>query len=100
MLYCLFRHSAAQAVRDLVVRIGGRTLVKRASLDLIESIARKIGVKLTRKVIGTSLSRWIPIAGAVGVGAYAYYDTAQVASTAIELFEREIEIEREPRPSM
>jgi hypothetical protein len=93
MLYCLFRHSAAQAVRDLVVRVGERALVKRASLHLIQSIAQKVGIKLTQQVIGKSLSRWIPIAGAVGVGAYAYYDTAQVAATAIELFESEIEVQ-------
>ena len=96
MVYCLFRHSAAQVVRDLIVRVGERTLVKRASLGLLESIARGIGIKLTRKAIGKGLSRWIPLAGAIGVAAYAYYDTAQVAATAIELFEWEIEVESDP----
>ena len=92
MVYCLFRHSAAQAVRDLVVRVGERVLIKRGSLTLLESVARKVGLKLTRKVIGKGLSRWIPVAGAIGVGAYAWYDTAQVAATAIELFEQEIAV--------
>jgi hypothetical protein len=95
MVYCLFRHSAAQAVRDLVIRVGERALVKKASLTVLESIARKIGIKLTRQVLGKGLSRWLPIAGAIGVGAYAYYDTAQVAATAIKLFESEIEIQPE-----
>ena len=93
MVYCLFRHSAPQAVRDLIARMGGRVLVKKTSLAFMQSIAKRIGVMLSRKVLGKGLSRWIPIAGAVGVGAYAYYDTAQVAATAIDLFEREIEIE-------
>jgi len=93
MVYCLFRHSAAQAVRDLIVRMGERVLVRRASLELLQRIAQKIGIKLSQKVIGKGLSRFIPFAGAVGVGAYAYYDTAQVAATAIELFELEIEVE-------
>ena len=97
MVYCLFRHSAAQAVRDLVVRVGERVLVKKASLALLESIARSVRLKLSQKVIGRGLSRWIPLAGALGVGAYAYYDTAQVAATAIGLFEREIALEGEPR---
>jgi hypothetical protein len=95
-VYCLFRHSAAQAVRDLVIRVGERALVKKASFTLIESIAQKIGVKLTRQVIGKGLSRWLPIMGAIGVGAYAYYDTAQVAATAISLFENEIEVQPDP----
>ncbi len=93
MIYCLFRHSAAQAVRDLVVRAGERYLVRHATVELIQGIAMKIGIKLSRRVIGKGLSRWIPVAGALGVGAYAWYDSAQVAATAIGLFEREIEIE-------
>ena len=93
MLYCLFKHSAAQAVRDLVVRMGERVLVKRASLRVMQLVAQKVGVKLTQRAIGTGLSRWLPIIGALGVGAYAYYDTAQVARTAIELFEREIDLD-------
>ena len=96
MVYCLFRHSAAQAVRDLVVRAGERFLVKRASVEFLQTVAKKIGIKLSQKVIGKGLSRWIPVVGALGVGAYAYYDTAQVAATAIEMFEGEVEIEGEP----
>jgi uncharacterized protein (DUF697 family) len=93
MVYCLFRHSVPQAVRDLIAHTGGRVLVHRASLAFMQSVARKIGVTLSRKVLGRGLSRWVPVAGALGVGAYAYYDTAQVAKTAIGLFEREIEIQ-------
>jgi len=99
MLYCLFRHSAAQAVRDLVARAGQRYLVKHTSLRLIEGVAQQIGLKVTQQTLGKGLARWIPIAGAVGVGAYAYYDTAQVARTAIKLFERDIDIEPAPGES-
>jgi hypothetical protein len=92
MLYCLFKHSAAQAVRDLVARAGQRFFVKQASVRLLETAAHKIGVKVTQHAIGKGVARWVPIAGAVGVGAYAYYDTAQVAKTAIDLFERDIDV--------
>lgn len=95
MVYCLFRHSAPQAVRDLIARVGGRVLVKKTSLAFMQSVVKRIGVKLSQKVLGKGLSRWVPIVGALGVGAYAYYDTAQVAKTAIALFEREIEIQPE-----
>jgi hypothetical protein len=30
MLYCLFKHAASQAVRDLVIRVGERVIVKAA----------------------------------------------------------------------
>ncbi|MGS5086066.1 hypothetical protein ACVC7V_06100 [Hydrogenophaga sp. A37] len=93
VVYCLFQHTAAQGVRDLVVRVGQRTLVRRASPLLIRAITRRIGTKLAQRALGKGVARWVPIVGAVGVGAYAYYDTAQVAATAIDLFEGVIEVE-------
>lgn len=93
MVYCLFQHTAAGGVRDLVVRVGERTLVRRASPRVIGAITRRIGATLAKRTAGKGLARWIPIAGAVGMGAYAYFDTAQVASTAIDLFEGVIEVE-------
>lgn len=93
VVYCLFQHTAAQGVRDLVVRVGQRTLVRRASPILIRTITRRVGAKLAQKAAGKGVARWIPVVGAVGMGAYAYYDTAQVAATAIDLFEGVIEVE-------
>lgn len=93
VVYCLFQHTATQGVRDLVVRVGQRTLVRRASPALIRTITRRIGAKLAQKAAGKGMARWIPVVGAVGMGAYAYYDTAQVAATAIDLFEGVIEVE-------
>lgn len=93
VVYCLFQHTATQGLRDLVVRVGQRTLVRRASPLLIRAITRRIGTSLAQRAAGKAAARWIPILGAMGVGAYAYYDTAQVAATAIELFEGVIEID-------
>ena len=87
MLYCLFRHTAAQAFRDLVVRMGDRLLFRRMSQTVVERIAKQLGVKLSRRAVGEGVSRWLPVIGALGVGAYAYYDTGQVAATAIALFD-------------
>jgi hypothetical protein len=88
MLYCLFRHSAAQAVRDLVVRVGERVLIRQASLRTTQRMVSSIGLRVTQRSISRGISRWLPVVGAVGVGAYAYYDTQKVAETAIELFSR------------
>ena len=98
MLYCLFRHTAAQAVRDLVVRVGERYLVKKASYGAIETAARKIGIKITQRALGKGISRMIPVLSAVGVGGYAWYDTARVARTAINLFEAPIDQAPPPLP--
>jgi uncharacterized protein (DUF697 family) len=92
MIYCLFRHSAAQAVRDLVVRVGERYLVQRISLRALQVVARAVGVRVTQQALGKTMSRVFPLVGAMGVGAYAYFDTRQVARTAIALFEHDIEV--------
>ena len=93
MVYCLFKHVSAQLFRDVVVRVGERFVIQRASLGFLQSAARTLGVKVTQKVIGKSAARFVPLIGAVGVGAYAYFDTTQVAKTAIELFSKEIVME-------
>jgi hypothetical protein len=86
MLWCLFRHTAAQAFRDLVVRVGDRLLFRRVSYAVAERVAKTVGIKVTQRAVGNGLSRWLPVVGAMGVGAYAYYDTGQVARTAIAMF--------------
>jgi hypothetical protein len=92
MVYCLFRHAAAQVVRDLVVRLGTRLLLRRATVETMERSLQRIGVAVSRRALGRGVSRWLPIAGAVGVGAYAFYDTLQVGRTAREFFESEKDV--------
>lgn len=93
MMWCLFRHTAAQAFRDLVIRVGDRLVFRRMSWGVAERVAKQIGIKLTQRTLSKGASRWLPVIGALGVGAYAYYDTGQVARTAIAMFEGEIVIE-------
>jgi len=92
MMYCLFRHAAAQAVRDLAVRAGQRWMVHAATAHSFRSIAHRVGVKLSERALGSSLARMVPLVGALGVGAYAWYDTRQVARTAFAMFSHEVEI--------
>ncbi|WP_447737281.1 hypothetical protein [Rhodanobacter soli] len=93
MMWCLFRHTAAQAFRDLVVRMGDRLVFRRMSYGVAQRVAKQVGVKLTQRTLSKGVSRWLPVIGALGVGAYAYYDTGQVAGTAIEMFEGEVTLE-------
>lgn len=93
MLYCLFRHVAAQLFRDVVVRVGERVVVQQATLKLLQSLAQQLGIRVTQAMLSKGAARFVPLIGAAGVAAYAYYDTLQVAKTAVELFEREQTIE-------
>ena len=93
MLYCLFKHAAAQAFRDLVVRTGERFIVRRAGVMLLQSLAGKIGLQIAQRTVGKAAARYLPLVGAAGVAGYAYYDTRKVADNAIALFSREISME-------
>jgi hypothetical protein len=95
MLYCLFKHGAAQAVRDLAVRVGERFLIRRVSLRMIQAVLKKVWVRITQRLASKAIARWLPIVGAIGIGAYAYYDTAQVGKTAVGLFGQKLDIEPE-----
>jgi hypothetical protein len=87
MIYCLFRHMASQVARDVVVRAGQRVIVQQLSAGAIGAVLRHVGVSVTKRVAGTAASRWVPIAGAAAVGAYAYWDTMQVAKSTRRLLE-------------
>ena len=94
MMFCLFRHTAAQALRDIAVQAGERWLVQTASLTALRSAARRVGIKLSQRGIGSGMARWLPLVGAAGVGAYAWYDTREVGRTAIKLFAMESAVDR------
>ncbi|HEX6795605.1 MAG TPA: hypothetical protein VF304_17295 [Casimicrobiaceae bacterium] len=85
MLYCLFRHAASQIVRDVAVRGTQRLVIQQLSGSALRSALGTIGVSVSRRVAGNATGRWIPLAGAAAVGAYAYWDTMQVANTATRL---------------
>ena len=86
MMFCLFRHTAAQAVRDLAVRAGERLVVQHVTTQVLKKVAEAIGLKVARRVVGKGVTRWLPVLGVVGVAGYAYYDTAQVGATALDMF--------------
>ena len=81
MIFCLFRHTAAQAVRA-----GERLIVQQVTMQVLKKVAEAIGVKIARRVVGKGLTRWLPVIGVVGVAGYAYFDTVQVGSAALEMF--------------
>jgi hypothetical protein len=87
MLYCLFRHMASHVLRDVAVRAGQRAIVTQLSAGAISGLLQNLGLSVTQRIAGTAASRWVPLAGAAAVGAYAYWDTLQVAKSARRLLE-------------
>jgi len=85
MLFCLFRYGTAAFARDLLVRVGTKIVVRRASLKVMQELLAKVGIKVTQRILGSTASRAIPLIGAGAIGAYAWYDTDQVAVTTERL---------------
>ena len=93
MIYCLFRHGAAMLVRDVVARVGERIVVKQVGLRVIQQTLRRIGIQVTERTLGRTLSRWLPVIGPALIGGYSLLDTRTVGKTAIDTFSRQIEME-------
>ena len=85
MLYCLFRHAASQVLRDVVVRGAERVAVRQLSASALRQALGNVGVSVSQRLATNAAGRWLPLAGAAAVGAYAYWDTMQVANTATRL---------------
>ncbi len=90
MVYCLFKHTASQLLRDVVVRSGERFLVRPVSLRMMQALIGKISIAVGQRTIGKTVARFAPVVGAIGVGGYAYYDTSNVAKAAMALFSKEV----------
>ncbi len=86
MVWCLFRHSASSLLRDLAVRTGSRIVVQKLSSSALKKIVEKIGLKISSTFVSKTILRAIPAIGAIGNGAYAYYDTTEVGKTAVAYF--------------
>jgi uncharacterized protein (DUF697 family) len=96
MLYCLFRHAASQVARDVVVRTGERLVIQQLSGGALRSVLTSVGISVTQRVAGTTASRWVPVLGAAAVAGYAYFDTLQVAKTAVKMLTVEaVDVEAE-----
>jgi hypothetical protein len=93
MIYCLFRHGAAMLLRDIVARVGERVIVKQTSLRVIQETLRRIGIHVTQKAVGKTLSRWVPMVGPLVIGGYSLMDTRSVGASAIDTFSRSIFLE-------
>jgi hypothetical protein len=88
IVYCLFRHTAAQFIREFVTGVvEGRE--SRNSAPATETALEKIGTEILQRITRRKSSRWLPVLGALAVAAYAYYDTDQVGQTAIEFFSQD-----------
>jgi hypothetical protein len=99
MTLCLFKHGGAFVTHGILARAGEETVVRVISNRTLQQLLEKIAVRLLQRLATKSMVKWLPLVGAIGAGAYVYYDTVQVASNAIELFSGRLRMESsDPAP--
>ncbi len=75
----------------LLVVQGGKVLVKRTSLRVLQRIIRRLAGDISQKMLKSMISKWLPVVGAAAMAAWANYSTRQIGRKAIAIFEKEIE---------
>lgn len=96
MIICLFKHGGVALTRRLFGSSGNDVVVQRITNRTLQQLLEKIAVRVMQRIAAKSIARWVPIIGALGAGAYAYYDTSHVAANALELFGRSVRIVPSP----
>ncbi|MCZ8343160.1 MAG: EcsC family protein [Leptospira sp.] len=91
LLYCMFKHGGAQVFRKMIEETSLKILIRPTTVRTFQTILERLGLIISRSILRKQFSRWIPLAGAVFTGTFAYYDTKRVGKTAMVLFSKEIE---------
>lgn len=86
ILHCLFQHATARTVQQVATRAGAGLPAGSIPGRVLQLVARRVAVRLVRRVAGRRWARLLPLVGAVGIGAYAYLETARVGTAAMALF--------------
>ena len=91
LLIGIFLTAMGSSAGSLLTIHGGKILVRRASLQVIQKIIAMLGGRVTQQAIKSSVSKWLPVVGAGAMAAWTGYMTKNIGEKANELFKLEIE---------
>lgn len=75
---------------SLIAVQGGKLLVRRASLRVMQKIIAMLGGKVTQQLLKSMVGKWLPVVGAAAMAAWARYTTKKLGEQACELLSNEI----------
>lgn len=91
LLMGIFLTAMGSSAGSLLTIHGGKILVRRASLQVIQKIIAMLGGRVTQQVIKSTVSKWLPFVGAAAMATWTGYMTKNIGEKANELFKLEIE---------
>lgn len=86
LVLALFASAIGSKTIGLLSIHGGKVLVQRSSLRIVQKLVILAGGRVTQQVAKSVVAKWIPIAGAVGMAAWSRYLTKVIGEKALELF--------------
>ncbi len=75
---------------SLVTVRGGKLLLRRASLRVMQQVIEWLGGKIAQRVLKSFLARWVPIVGAGAMALWARQSTISMGREAAALLEKPI----------
>lgn len=89
----VFASALGTGVGGLVFIHGGKILIKRSSLQVLQKIIVMLGGKITQSVLKSTISKWLPGIGAIAMAAWSRHMTKKVGKKAVEIFSSDLQFE-------
>lgn len=70
---------------------GGKVLVKRSSLRVMQKIIAMLGGRISQRMLKSVVSKWLPVVGAVAMAGWINYSTKKIGKIASHILINEIE---------
>lgn len=70
---------------SLLLVQGGKLLVRRASLRVMQKVIVMLGGQITQRVLKSMIGKWLPVVGALAMGAWARFTTKQLGEQAASM---------------
>lgn len=91
LLLGVFLSGMGTSAGSLMVLHGGKYLVRRASLQVLQKVVAILGGKITQAALKSAISKWFPGVGAAAMAAWSNYMTRQIGKKAHEILRNPIE---------
>ncbi len=95
LLASVFTYSLGQGTLGVLTVHGSKILVKRASIKLFHQIVKQLGYKIGKRALKSMVSKYIPVAGAMAMAAWANHSTREIGKKATIILKQKIEYSAE-----
>ena len=85
LLLAIFVQAMGTSAGTLIVLHGGKYVVKRASLSVLQRVMAILGGKITQQALTSAVSKWLPVVGAAAMAAWTNYMTRSIGKKAVEI---------------